>query len=98
MDFVSDTLANCRTFRCLTIVDEFSRECLATHVAHSIPAVHVIEVLEKLRVERGLPEIVITDNGSEFTSRAFDAWAYARGVKIRSEEHTSELQSRGHLV
>src|SRR5690606_35792391 len=70
MDFVSDTLANGRTFRCLTIVDEFSRECLATHVAHSIPAVHVIEVLEKLRVERGLPEIVITDNGSEFTSRA----------------------------
>lgn len=82
MDFVSDTLANGRTFRCLTIVDEFSRECLATHVAHSIPAVHVIEVLEKLRVERGLPEIVITDNGSEFTSRAFDAWAYARGVRI----------------
>src|SRR5690606_23057345 len=45
-----------------------------------IRAEHVIEVLEKLRVERGLPEIVITDNGSEFTSRAFDAWAYTRGV------------------
>lgn len=82
LDFVSDTLANGRTFRCLTVVDEFSRECLAIHVAHSIPAVRVIEVLERLRAERGLPEIVITDNGSEFTSRAFDAWAYARGVKI----------------
>jgi len=83
LDFVSDTLANGRTFRCLRVVDEFSRECLAIHVAHSIQAVRVIEVLERLRAARGLPEVVITDNGSEFTSRAFDAWAYARGVKIR---------------
>lgn len=83
LDFVSDTLSNGRTFRCLSIVDEFSRECLAIHVAHSIPALRVIDVLEQLRVERGLPEVMITDNGSEFTSRAFDAWAYARGVKIR---------------
>lgn len=82
LDFVSDTLSNDRTFRCLTVVDEFSRECLAIHVAHSIPAVRVIEVLEQLRTKRGLPEVVITDNGSEFISRAFDAWAYAREVKI----------------
>jgi putative transposase len=82
MDFVSDTLSNGRRFRCLTIIDEFSRECLAIHVAHSIPAVRVIDVLERLREKRGLPEIIMTDNGSEFTSRAFDAWAYARGVRI----------------
>jgi putative transposase len=81
MDFVSDTLSSGRRFRCLTVVDEFTRECLAIHGAHSIPAVRVIEVLEQLRVERGLPEVIVTDNGSEFTSRAFDAWAYARGVK-----------------
>jgi len=41
----------------------------------------VIEVLEQLRTERGLPEVVIADNGSEFTRRVFDAWAYAREVK-----------------
>lgn len=82
MDFVTDTLSNGRRFRCLTILDEFSRECLAIHVAHSIPAVRVIDVLERLREERGLPEIIMTDNGSEFTSRAFDAWAYSRGIKI----------------
>ena len=82
LDFASDTLSNGRTFRCLTVLDEFSRECVAIHVAHSIPAVRVIDVLERLKEERGLPEIVITDNGSEFTSRAFDAWAYARGIKI----------------
>lgn len=82
MDFMSDTLSSGRRFRCLTIIDEFSRECLAIHVAHSIPAVGVIAVLERLREERGLPNVIVTDNGSEFTSRAFDAWAYARGVKI----------------
>lgn len=83
LDFVHDTLSCGRSFRCLTVIDEFSREALATHVAYSIPAVRVIEVLERLRAERGLPEVFVTDNGSEFTSRAFDAWAYARGVKLR---------------
>lgn len=83
LDFVSDTLSNGRTFRCLSIVDEFSRECLAIHGAHSIPALSAIDALEQLRVERGLPEAMITGNGSECTSRAFDARAYARGVKIR---------------
>ena len=82
MDFVSDTLSNGRRFRCLTIMDEFSRECLAIHVAHSIPAGGVIEVMERLKESRGLPEVIITANGSEFRSRAFDSWAYARGVKL----------------
>ena len=82
MDFVSDTLSSGRRFRCLNIIDEFNRECLAIYASHSIPAVRVIEVLERLREERGLPEVIVTDNGSEFTSRAFDSWAYARGVKI----------------
>src|SRR5690606_6121777 len=82
MDFMTETLSSGRRFRCLNIIDELSRECLAIHVAHSISAVRVIEVLERLREERGLPSVIVTDNGSEFTSRAFDAWAYARGVKI----------------
>jgi len=82
MDFVSDTLSSGRTFRCLNIVDEFSRECVALYPSHSIPAVRVIDVLERLRQDRGLPKVIVTDNGSEFMSRAFDAWAYARGVRI----------------
>jgi putative transposase len=82
MDFVSDTLGSGRRFRCLTIVDEYDRSALAIEVAHSLPAARVIEVLERLRTERGLPETIITDNGPEFTSRALDAWAYARGVRL----------------
>jgi putative transposase len=53
MDFMSDTLSSDRRFRCLAVIDEFSRESLAIHVAHSIPAARVIEVLERLRDERG---------------------------------------------
>ena len=79
---MQDTLSSGRRFRCLTIIDEYSRESLAIHVAHSIPATGVIEVLERLRKERGLPKTLVTDNGSEFRSRAFDAWAYVRGVKL----------------
>jgi putative transposase len=82
LDFMHDALSTGRRFRCLTVLDEYSREALAVHVAYSIPATEVIAVLERLRQERGLPAVLITDNGSEFTSRAFDAWAYARDVKL----------------
>lgn len=82
MDFVSDALSSGRRFRCLTILDEFHRESLAIHPAHSIPATGVIAVLERLRAERGLPATIVTDNGPEFTSQALDAWAYARGVTL----------------
>jgi putative transposase len=93
MDFMSDALSSGRRFRCLTVLDEFNRESLAIHVAHSIPAAGVIEVLERLRDERGLPETIVTDNGSEFRSRAFDAWAYARGVRIHYIEPGKPVQN-----
>lgn len=93
MDFVCDMLSSGRRFRCLNIVDEFSRECMAIHPSHSIPAVRVIEVLERLREKRGLPEVIVTDNGSEFTSRAFDAWAYSRGIKINFIQPGKPIQN-----
>lgn len=46
LDFMSDTLSSGRTFRCLSILDEFSRECLGIHVSHSIHSTAVIEMLE----------------------------------------------------
>ena len=93
VDFIMDTLSTGRVFRCLAVIDEFSRECLALHVAHSIPAASVIEVLERLREERGLPERVICDNGSEFTGRAFDAWAYSRDLKIEYIQPGKPIQN-----
>lgn len=82
MDFVTDTLSSGRRFRCLTILDEFNRESLRIPVDHSIPAARVIETLEELREERELPVTIATDDGPEFRSRLFDAWAYARGVRL----------------
>ena len=73
----------------------FSREGLAVHSAYSIPSTGVIQVLERLREERGLPKVLVVDNGPEFTSRAFDAWAYSRGVTIRV--HPSR-QAGGQLL
>jgi putative transposase len=68
MDFVSDAFSSGRRFRALTIVDDFTRECPAIEVDTSLPAERVIEVLERLRLTRGLPETVTVDNGPECTS------------------------------
>jgi putative transposase len=66
MDFVSDALANGRRTRVLTVVDDFTRESLATEVDTSLPSLRVRRVLERLAVERGLPEVITVDNGPEF--------------------------------
>ena len=80
IDFVSDSLGSGRRFRALTIVDDFTRECLAIEVDTSLPGVRVARVLERLAVERGVPATIISDNGPEFTGVALDRWAAERGV------------------
>jgi putative transposase len=82
MDFVHDQLHDGKKIRALTLVDKLSREALAIAVDYRLNASHVVETLEKLRSERGLPGILSVDNGSEFTSRALEQWAYMNGVKI----------------
>ena len=83
MDFMVDTLADGRGFRTLNIVDDFTRECVAIEVDRSLPGLRVVRVLERLFDTVGLPETIVTDNGPEFTGRALDTWAYARGVQLR---------------
>ena len=82
MDFVSDWLADGRRLRCLTIVDDCSRECPAIEVDTSITGARVVAVLERLADYRGLPASITVDHGPEFEGKALDAWAYARGVKL----------------
>ena len=82
MDFMADQLASGRRFRAFTLMDHFTREGLALEVAFSLPSRKVIAVLDQLASERGLPELIVVDNGTEFTSRALDAWAYERGVQL----------------
>ena len=81
MDFVADKLADGRRFRALTILDLFTRECLAIEVDTSLGGVRVVRVLEELKQTRGLPRQIRSDNGPEFVSRAVDQWAYEQGLQ-----------------
>lgn len=82
MDFLHDALANGRKLRTLSIEDAYTREMLAIEVDTSLPALRVVRVLEKLRMERGLPVRIVIDNGTEFTSKTLDQWAYENKVTL----------------
>ncbi|WP_150627693.1 IS3 family transposase [Pandoraea captiosa] len=82
MDFVSDGLAYGRRFRCLNVVDDYTRECVAIEVDTSLPGLRVKQVLERLKEMRGLPASITVDNGPEFAGKVLDAWAYEAGVTL----------------
>src|SRR5690606_21280225 len=77
MDFVHDVLASGRTIRILAVVDVFSRGCVALVPRSSFRAEDVCRILSDAGERRGkLPELISVDNGTEFTSKALDHWAY----------------------
>ena len=83
MDFVHDTLSNSRTVRVLTVLDVYSWECVALEVGVGFRGEDVGRVLSAAAEERGsLPKMNSVDNGTEFTSRALDHWAYWNRVKL----------------
>ena len=82
MDFVSDGLADGRRLRCLTIVDDCTRECLAIEVDTSITGVRVRAVLQRLAERRGLPASITVDHGPEFEGQVLDVWAYSANVRL----------------
>jgi putative transposase len=82
MDFVSDRLVNGRWFRILTVVDQYTRECLCAFADHAQSGEKVVEQMKRIAESRGLPESITTDNGSEFGGKAMEAWAYQAGVKL----------------
>jgi putative transposase len=68
-DFVHDVAANRRRFRCLTVVDEYTRECLAIVVERAFPARRVLAVIQQLVLRHGPPSYLRSDNGPEFIAR-----------------------------
>jgi putative transposase len=80
MDFVADQLADGRRFRTLTVLDLYTRQCLDLAVGRRLTGQDVAATLERLRFDRGLPQRIYCDNGSEFVSSAMDQWAYTNGV------------------
>ena len=82
-DFVSDKLADGRSYRILTVVDQFTRECVALEADRSLHGTHVVAALTRAMGERGsAPRSITVDNGSEFTSRALEVWAIRHGVQL----------------
>jgi len=83
MDFVSDQLFDGRRFRALTLVDNYSRECLEIEVGQSLKGFDVVSVMERIKERRGVvPQRIQVDNGSEFISKALDQWAYENEVTL----------------
>ena len=81
MDFVSDSLVNGRRLKCLTVADDFSHECVDIAVDFGIGGAYVTRVLDQAATFRGYPAVVRTDNGPEFTSRAFMGWCQTNGIR-----------------
>lgn len=83
MDFVADQLFNGDRFRALTLVDNYSRECVEIEVGKSLKGFDVVCVMERIKQTRGLvPKRIQVDNGSEFISRVLDHWAYENNVTL----------------
>ena len=82
-DFMSDSLYGGRRFRIFNVIDDFNREVLAIEIDTSITSKRLIRVFERLRSERGLPDVLRVDNGPEFMSADFVTWAESVGMTIQ---------------
>jgi len=80
-DFVSDTTKNGKPFKILNIIDEFSRECLASFVQRRIRSQDVILVLADLFLKHGIPKHIRSDNGPEFIAKILRQWLKDLDVK-----------------
>lgn len=82
MDFVHDQLLDGRPFRMLTVIDQWSRECMLIEPGFRMSGQLVAAVLEAVARRGHLPRSIRVDHGTEFTSRALDAWAWKNGVEL----------------
>lgn len=81
MDFVADSLVNGRRLKCLTVADDFTHECVDIVADFGIGGQYVTRILDQAAIFRGYPEAVRTDNGPEFTCRAFMGWCQKHGIQ-----------------
>jgi putative transposase len=83
VDFVFDRLADGRSLKCLTVVDDCTHEAVAIQPDRAISGAYVTRILDSVKAERGLPKVIRSDNGSEFCGRAMLTWAHENGVLLR---------------
>ena len=79
-DFVYDRLHSGKRIRMLTVIDEYTRKCLAIRVGSSIKSTDVLDTLSTLFITEGVPDYIRSDNGSEFTAKALREWLESIGV------------------
>jgi putative transposase len=96
LDFASDGLASGRAIRVLSVMDTYTRECLALDVDTSFPSPRVTRVLDSIAGRRGLPERIRCDNGPELTSRHFLAWCVDRRITLEHIQPGRPMQN-GHV-
>jgi putative transposase len=82
IDFVHDRLSTGRRFRCLTIVDDFTRECIAIETDFAFQSARVIAVFDRIAERRRLPSIIKSDNGGEFTSELMLKWSAEQRIDL----------------
>ncbi|MBA1147917.1 transposase family protein [Ectothiorhodospiraceae bacterium WFHF3C12] len=82
MEFASDALYDGRRLRALTVVDQYTRACLAIRVNQNLHGKDVAAVTDILAAERSVPEAIKADNGAEFVGKVIDRWAHENGVEI----------------
>ena len=80
-DFVFDEAVSGRKLKMLTLIDEYTRECLAVEVDTSITSLKVRQILEKVCRQRGFPKAIRSDNGSEFIGQAVNIWLESNGIR-----------------
>ena len=94
MDFVMDALVTGHRIKCLTCVDDFTKECLTITISFGISGVQVTRILYSITLFRGYQKTIRTDQGPEFTCRAMDQWAFENGVELRLIQPGESTQNR----
>ena len=96
MDFVHDVAESGRKFRVLSVIDVYTRECLALEVDTGFPGPRLTRALEAIVAERGAPEAIRCDNGPELTSRHFLSWCEERKIQLVHIQPGRPMQN-GHV-
>jgi len=81
IDFMSDALVGGRKIRTLNMIDHYNRLCIGITAAHNLPAIRIIESLQRVIEQHGKPQRIRTDNGPEFTSKRFQKWLKDNGIE-----------------
>lgn len=93
IDFMSDALACGWRFRTFSVVDDFNRQAVHIEIDTSINSHRLVRVFEQLKHDRGLPQVLRSDNGPEFLGEAFIGWAKANGAAIRYIQPGKPIQN-----